>query len=74
MSVMMLFHSATSSSGVKSSCFTKIYCLQGWKNRKLQVELAISADVGEPFVKATYWLEGKCMRYRSNCSSVDPEA
>ena len=28
------------------------------KNRKLQVELAITVDVGEPFVKATYRLEG----------------
>ena len=28
------------------------------KNRKLQVELAITVDVGEPFVKATYQLEG----------------
>ena len=28
------------------------------KNRKLRVELAITVDVGEPFVKATYWFEG----------------
>ena len=28
------------------------------KNRKLQMELAITVDVGEPFVKATYRLEG----------------
>ena len=28
------------------------------KNRKLQIELAITIDAGEPFVKATYRLEG----------------
>ncbi len=28
------------------------------KNRKLQMELAVTVDVGEPFVKATYRLEG----------------
>lgn len=28
------------------------------KNRKLQMELAITIDFGEPFVKATYRLEG----------------
>ena len=28
------------------------------KNRKLQIELAITVDVGEAFVKATYRLEG----------------
>lgn len=28
------------------------------KNRKLQIELAITVDVGEPLVKATYRLEG----------------
>lgn len=28
------------------------------KNRKLQMELAITIDFGEPFVKATYKLEG----------------
>lgn len=28
------------------------------KNRKLQVELAMTVDVGEPLVKATYQLEG----------------
>lgn len=28
------------------------------KNRKLQVQLAITVDVGEPFVKSTYRLEG----------------
>ena len=30
------------------------------KNRKLQIELVITVDVGEPFVKATYRLEGDC--------------
>ena len=28
------------------------------RNRKLQIEIAITVDAGEPFVKATYRLEG----------------
>ena len=40
------------------------------QNRKLQMELAVTIDAGEPFVKATYRLEGDGPLVFSVCEEI----